>query len=533
MMTRQQNAGLTLIGLLILMVGGSGILAQDPNDPGRTSPIIDPELEQAQYILPVARQAGPPTPPAVGMPPLPPTPVVQLVVLVPQDVAPQTNITYTIRVANTSAADAHSVFVRMPIPEGTQFVAAEPRPDTDTTKPNLGKLVWNLRTVEANGTRTLRVTVKPSEGTREVDARAYVSFEHGQQVKTRINTPKLKVRTETPRESVVGRSIPVRVVVTNEGRVPIQNVKLTANISEGFEFDRDSSGERTKEPRQRVWEIGTLPPGASRPVVYQVLAKEVRELVVQSVADGSHETQASDEAKTLVKEARLKIELRGDGTVDTGEDARYEAFIYNTGSLPLTNVRVTAEIPDGCRATGMTHNGRESRDQIVWIIEKMPPDDRPVSVRWKLASTESGRKTIRASAVAPQGAESSQQVETVFKGSAALHWDTSFDNPTVAVDHPGMLTVTVRNTGSEPAKNVRVEISVPREVSVIRATPDGEEKSGRVVFAARDIPPGKVVEYSLQFRGEQAGQAHFQPSLFADVLGPDPLRTNKYVEVRR
>ena len=72
---------------------------------------------------------------------------------------------------------------------------------------------------------------------------------------------------------------------------------------------------------------------------------------------------------------------------------------------------------------------------------------------------------------------------------------------------------------------------MPREVKVIQATPAGQEKLGKVVFAARDIPAGKAVEYSLQFRGEQAGQAHFQLSLYADVLGADPLRTNKYVEI--
>jgi uncharacterized repeat protein (TIGR01451 family) len=467
------------------------------------------------------------------LPPLPPTPVVQLVVLVPQDAPPKTDITYTVKVSNTTAADAHRVKVRMPVPEGTQFVKSEPKPDGDATKPNPAALEWNFKTVEGNGTRTIQVTVRPQENAREVGARAYVSFEHGQQVKTRINAPKLKVRTDAPKQAVVGQSIPVRVTVTNDGRVPIQNVKLTENISAGFEFARETGGEATKNPLQRVWEVGVLPPGGSRMVAFNVVAREVRELVVQSVVDGSHQAQVSDEAKTAVKEAKLKVELKGDGLVEAGQDAHYEAVVSNTGTLPLTNVRVTAEVPVGCRATGMTNNGREGRDRIEWVIPKLPPNDRPYSVRWRLAAAESGRKSVRAAAVAAQGAEGSQVVETVFKGAAALHWDAAFDQPTVPVDRSGMLTVTVKNSGSETAKNVRVEVGVPGEVKVIRATPGGQEKTGKVAFEARDIPPGRVVEYSLQFRGENAGQAHFQPTLYADVLGAEPLRTSKYVEILR
>jgi uncharacterized repeat protein (TIGR01451 family) len=181
----------------------------------------------------------------------------------------------------------------------------------------------------------------------------------------------------------------------------------------------------------------------------------------------------------------------------------------------------------------MTNNGREARDEIIWVIPKLAPDGRPVSVRWHLTSAESGRKTVRASAVAAQGAEHGQQVETVFKGAAALHWEASFDQQTVPVDRSGMLTVTVRNTGSEVARNVRLVVGLPKEVTHIKSTPGGQAKPDQVAFEARDIPAGKVVEYSVQFRGEQVGQAHFQPTLSADVLGAEPLRANKYVEIVR
>ena len=91
--------------------------------------------------------------------------------------------------------------------------------------------------------------------------------------------------------------------------------------------------------------------------------------------------------------------------------------------------------------------------------------------------------------------------------------------------------------------SILVEAVSRETLSADRALPAGRvrqvarldltQRRASVAFEARDIPPGKAVEYSLQFRGENAGQAHFQPSLFADVLGAEPLRTNKYVEVVR
>lgn len=548
MTTRRHDAGrwLVLAGVLSLAVALPAAFAQEPDEPGRLPPVRpervdppppdDPAVEPAQYTRP----AGPGTPAALppaapGLPPLPPTPAVRLVVLVPQDAPPKANLTYTIRVTNTTTADAHKVTVRMPVPEGAQFVKAEPGPDANNGRAGQPptEYQWRFKTLGANASQSVQVTVRPGDGARELSARAYVSFEHGQQVVTRIAAPKLKVRTEVPKQAVVGNTVPVRVVVTNEGRVPVENVKLTGQISDGFDFDRDAGGEKTKNPRQRVWEIGTLPPGGARQVAYQVAAKDVRDLVITSVVDGSHEAQVNDEAKVSIKEPKLKVQLKGDGKADAGEPAGYELVVSNTGTLPLTNVRVTAQVPDGCQVRKMTNGGREVRDQITWIIPRLPPDDKPYSVRWSLTSTDSGRKTVRAAAAAAEGVEHAQQVETVFQGAAALHWETTFDQPTVTVDRSGMLTIVVKNTGSEVARNVRVAVAAPKEVSLIKVSPAHSVKVGKLVFEARDLPPGKVAEYSIQFRGEQPGPAYFEATLNADVLGSDPLRTNKSVEIIR
>lgn len=472
-----------------------------------------------------------------ALPPLPPTPVVQLMVLVPQDAAPNTDLQYTLRVVNQTTAVAHKVMVRMPVPDDVTFVKAEPAPDTILPGGNqpAKELRWTYKSLTANTNQSIQVTVRPNEKAREVNARAYVSFEHGQQVTTRLAPPKLRVRTDLPTEAVMDRWIPARVTITNEGRVPVQNVKLTANISKSFEFDRDTGGDPVaNNPQQRVWELGTLPPGGTRQVIYRVKTSDATELLVQSAVDGSLQSQVRDEAKVAVKQGSIKVELTGDGTAKAGDSAGFEARVYNTGTLTLTNVRVTAEIPPGCKVTKMTNGGTETRDSMTWIIPRMTPGGSPYSVRWQLTATEAGRKSVRAAATATEGPDHSQMVETVFSGAPVLRWESAFDRGTLPVDRTGTLRIAVKNSGSDTARNVRVVVVLPREVSFLRSTPETpKERAEQVTFPARDLGPGEFAEYTLEFRAEQVGSAHFQATLSSDALGAEPLRSQKYVEITR
>lgn len=485
----------------------------------------------AGVLLAAGAAAGQP-PDGRPLPAMPPTPVVQIMVLVPQDAAPGQDVPYTVKVQNTSGGKAHRVQVRMPWPDGAEAVGlAEPAPAAGKATPKGQDLVWRFDALEPNESRTITVAFKPAANAGELTARAYVQFEHGQKVVTRLSAPKLKLKTELPKQAAADGPIPVRVQVSNDGRVAADGVKLTVNVSQGFEYDKDAPGEKGATPQQRVFDLGVVRPGEVRPVAFRLAAKDKGRLLVTTAVNAKNGAAEKDEAKAEVLDAKLRVELKGDPKATGDEPAVFEAVVRNEGSMPLTNVRLTGTVPDDCTVTRRTKDGQVSRDQVVWVIPKLPPGD-SYAVRWGLRSSASGRRTVRAAAAA-RGLEDVASAETVFQGAAALNWETTFATPTVRMDATGQLTVRVNNTGSEAAANVRVTVDLPKEVSLVQATPGNKKVGEQVVFEPKTIPAGRSEVFTLTFRAEQVGKAYFGMRLAADALGDKPLGTDKYIEVVR
>lgn len=469
-------------------------------------------------VPPATPQAGPPLPNA------PPAPALSMLVLVPRDVPPNQPIPYTITVKNDSSADASRVRVRMPLPEGAELISSEP-----VARSIEGELTWDLKTVPRGETRKIEVKLKAAGG-GEINAKAFVSYEFGQAVRTRLSAPQLKVATELPREATTAEeTVPVRVRVANGGRVPVNNVKLTETISEGFEFHRDTDGEPTANPLVRTWDLGTIPAGMGKTVEYRVVPKTGRDLLVRSNVDAGGTVQDTHESRVKIQDAKLQVELRGDPEAQDGR-ASFKVTVRNEGATTLYNVRVTGSVPQDCQVVSRTNGGQIYRDGVVWVIPRLTAGD-SFLFKWDLKAKTAGRKTVRAEAASDRGLSHSMDVQTVFAGAAALVWEQRFDQPTVNVDRTGMFTVKVTNSGSEAAKQVKLVVTLPEQVKLVQATPAHQQEGNRITFEPRDIAAGGAESFSITFRGEQTGAAYFQATLTALSLGDRPMTAEKYVQI--
>jgi uncharacterized repeat protein (TIGR01451 family) len=533
------------LGLWFVLAVALGVVGQPPAD--EHPPIVDPNIQPAQNLESPARPGrrvwngqlasvqGPVPAPVstvenrapASLPPQPPTPTVQISVLMPKDHPPGQDIPCTITVTNATAADAHRVAVRLGELEGAQTIAADPKPVDPQS------LSWSFRLLKGNENQKIELKLRPLANASAVSVKAFVSFEHGQAVKTTLSEPKLTVKTELPKQATSDEPVAVRVTVRNGGRVPIVGAKLTQTLGEGFEFHKEiAGGEATKQANQRLWTIGTIQPGETKTLQYLVTATKGRALRVLSVVDAEGKLQANDTAETTVLDANLRVQLSGDGKANGDQTANYEATVMNNGTVPLTNVRLAGTVPDDCRLMKMTRGGKEYQGQVLWTIPKLAPGESQ-SVRWALQSTGSGRKAIRATATS-RGLEDTARTETVFPGTAVLNWQSNFDRDTVLVDQQGVFTVVVRNSGTESAANARLTITLPKNsVSLVQASPLYKQTGETVTFEPRTIAAGKSETYTITFRGEQFGRAYFNAKLSADALGDRPLGAEKYVEVTR
>jgi uncharacterized repeat protein (TIGR01451 family) len=499
--------------------------------PPPEEPKVDPAVTPAQFTQPIG-VVPQPAAVAAGAVSDPPTPVVRVQVRVPANVAPGKDLTYKIVVANTSQADAYRVTVRNPVPATAQFVRAEPKPDRTDAQPGqaVREAMWTLGTLRAGERREIELVLKPTAEAKEVRNQAFVHFEHGQAVITQINKAKLSVAKVAPKQAAQTDPIPVRVVVENKGRVPVAGVELVEDVSKGFEFAADAEGEKGTSAQQRIWRLGTLRPGERKVIEYRLTAKEAAELLAQSVVKSPdiHDAERA-ESTTRVLTAGLTLDLTGPQTVGGGEPALYEIVARNTGTLPLTNVRVSGSVPGDCTLTKMTNGGQRYRDQVAWVVPQLKPGEAQ-SFRLGLKANTTGQRTVRAAARDARGLEKARELRTSFQGTSLLQWHAELD-PQVSAGQQRVLTVRVENRGGEAAKNVRLRVMLPSQVTLVQASPRQRASDSLVEFDAVSVPANGEETFTITYRAERAGQAYFTLRLSADSLGEQPLTKEQAVEI--
>ncbi len=522
----------------------SGVPARMPSAeqlaPIQMPPVADPNVEPAQYKQTVKQPPGAPARPAAGSGARsgadvadPANPVVTIRVRVPADVAPGDDIKYAITVQNVSAADAHAVTVRNPLSADVEkVVKSEPEPDKQSTDK---QLVWSFGTMKAGASKSIELVLRHKPNAAELKNLAYVRFEYGEAVTTKIAKPTVKVTKAAPKQTVRDEQYTVRVQIENTGRVAAEDVRVIENLPPSAEVEAITAGaKRLKQPegQQWQWEFAKLQPGEKKVIEYRVTPRESKDVFALTSVTG--ERVAADrptEARTEVLVPGLELKLTGPtGVVNAGESAKYEITVRNTGSLPSTAVKVTGTLPADCKPTMKTDGGQVFRDSIVWQVPRLEPGEAQ-SFRFGLKASTTGRRVVAAGATDARGTKAGQELATVFTGTAALVWETTFDPLTVAVGKQGTFTVKVKNHGGELARNVRVEIGVPDEVSVVQATPQTRVANNAVAFGAESIPGYGEITYTLTFEGKKADQAWFTVRMAADCLGDKPMETQKMVNV--
>lgn len=516
--------------------------------------IVDPNVNPAQRL-------GDPIPPSVpdsavptgvsttggrGSAPVvdPAPPVVQLSVRTPSHVPTGKPVPYKVTVTNNSQSKALRVRVRMPSPTKDAAMLTKCEPLAEGLKGpfplNVGQgdLVWEIGSLNRGESKTIDLEFQPKPEVKQIAATAYVSFEYGAKVETGIDKPKVAVKKTASPQVAVGEPATVRVEVTNSSQVPVPNAVLTETMSDRVEVRGD--GDTTAIPGQRQWKLGTIGPGQTTTVTYQLLARQGGEMTTMSSlaceTGGLDASAAQSVTKVLLPALQLKFDgpAKGEGKAP----AAYTAVVKNAGTMPLEQVRLTINVPDDLSVQKVTNGCRTDKNPRVWVIPKLAAGEaQEFRVQVVPEQGTSGRRTLKASARDGSGRTDAQTREAItdFVGRADLSWKPTFTPGRLPVQREGTITVLVRNHGSETDKGVRLRVMLPPEVTLRDAVPSKaslDPNDNTLVFPPQPVAPGKTVEFTVTYQAKSPGQAQFRLLLEGESLDK-AVTKDQAIEIER
>jgi uncharacterized repeat protein (TIGR01451 family) len=453
-------------------------------------------------------------------PPDPPVPVVAIRVRVPAVATAGQELEYHLCVENCSNAAAHHVLVRNPLPANARFVRARPEPSVREPE-----LRWDLGTLQGWARCDILLVLAPT-GAGDLQDCARVQFEHGQCVTTKISRPALSLRKSGPTQAVLYDVLSYRLDVTNSGTAPVTQVVVTDQLPEGLEH---SGG---KNPL--TWDLGTLEPGQSRRVEYQVVAKATGRLCNKATATAAGGLRDQAESCVTVGEAKLTLAKTGPERQYVNLAAAYQISVSNPGTAPVANVTIADPLPEGMEFVSASRAGRREGNEVRWAIGTLGPgEQRTVDVVLRVRSP--GRVCNRATAAADRGLSARAEACTEFAGISALLLELVDTDDPVAVGAETTYVVTARNPGSTQVTGVRVVATVPEHLAVtqVRGPAEHRREGTKVVYEPLTLAAGASARYEIRARALSPGDVRFKVDLTADQLTGGPVHAEESTTLYR
>jgi uncharacterized repeat protein (TIGR01451 family) len=440
----------------------------------------------------------------------PPTPIVVLHVRVPAGIHAGQELEYRICVENRSAAAAHHVLVRNPLPANARFVRASPEPAVREPE-----LLWRLGTLAGGARQEIVLVLSPTSG-EEVKNCARVQFEHGECVTTKIARPSLHMHKNGPTQAVLSETLHYQITLTNAGNAELSNLLVTDLLPAGLEH---ASG------KERLsWIVGTLSPGQTQTVEYQVVAKKIGRLcnkVISTAAGGMREEM---ESCVTVGERKLGLTMTGPLRHYINVPARYRLTVSNPGTLPLTQVVINNSLPAETTLVGASDAGQVMKNQVQWLIGTLAPaESRTVEIQ--LRALMPGRICNRAMAIAEHGLTEQAEACTDFTGAPALTLSVKHTVDPVPVGGETSYCITVRNPGTKPVTRVQIVATAPEQMTVLGAggASDNHKEGQKIIYAPLTLPPGGEASYRVDVKALRSGDVRFKVELTADQLTAGPV----------
>jgi uncharacterized repeat protein (TIGR01451 family) len=180
-----------------------------------------------------------------------------------------------------------------------------------------------------------------------------------------ISGSKVALSRSGPQRRYLGRQAVFTNTLVNESSFPVDGVVLVESIPTGMEFAGASHGGQYNDGSRTVaWRVEPLAPGETRVVKSRLVAREPgnQTSTVRLTVPNGEPVEATSQTQ-VEGFAALGLDVTGvDGPVDLGEKLTLHVNARNKGTVSVTNLIVTVEIPDQMEVVSARGPGKLQQD---------------------------------------------------------------------------------------------------------------------------------------------------------------------------
>lgn len=266
-------------------------------------------------------------------------------------------------------------------------------------------------------------------------------------VRRNESAPFVTTTVSVPEFVNVDEVVTVKIDVRNQGKIPVNNVKLVANLPSDVQIE---SRQGQVQAGMCSFEINSLQPGDSRQLTMDVVTTQKQPLNIQTALTISNRSSI----KVGVRQPKLAISVKGPEQANIGSKATHIITVTNTGDGVARRVNLIADIPDWLHIT--EKSGFESPETLA--------PGQSAKARIVTVPHQSGQAELAFAAAGKlckaKPAEAGLRVTQPELRVAAIGPDMNF------VERDGIYTITIDNPGEVDVNNVEVEFAIPDGVTV-------------------------------------------------------------------
>jgi uncharacterized repeat protein (TIGR01451 family) len=286
--------------------------------------------------------------------------------------------------------------------------------------------------------------------------------------------------------------------------------------------------------RELEYEVGTLKPGESRQLQLTLKADKAGLIENTLILRGDGNLIAKDLYTLEVIAPQLAVGLSGPKLRYLDREATYDVSVANPGTAPAREVELVTYLPKGMRFVSADHKGhyQAQNHAVYWSLQELPPQQSGVA-KLTVLPAEAGEQKLTLEGRAEMGLQNKAEHLVQVNSLAELQFSVTDAADPIEVGSDTVYVISLANSGSSAATNIRLTVSLPAELK-----PIGGDGPTKVVIQGAQVAidplarlaPGEQAEYKLKVQGLGEGPQRIQVQLLTDET-PVPVTKEEITRV--